>query len=164
MSEAAAELYSLFSMWRSSVAARYGRMATALIQEAITDPRYNYDKFITGGWEDETENGKRTATSTSTPGVIRTDQHYVAGDDSATPVLASQTVSTPTPSTQDKIVTVNDLVTDTDTRTYSDYHEYGNIGIQTAADMVDKILKLYHNRNLTQEAIEEFIDRFTVYC
>ena len=185
---AAARLRALWVTWAGHREDSYGRMYQALAEEARTDPTENYDRKEDGGWTDthdlgekvrdtslKHEIGERVRDTEYTPAVVNTVENYTAGDDSATPVLASKSVSAPggqkdQGKTTDKKTTDEDTgkitdkkATDTDTRLFQDYRVHGNIGVSTAADMAEKIVGLHGPINLTEQAIKEFIDLYTIY-
>ena len=158
---AAGRFKDIWTAWTSRRADSYGRMLSAMKAEALTDPVENYDRKESGGWKDTRDAGQRVRETEYTPAVINTQENYMAGDDSATPVLASKSVSSPG-GQKDLGKTTDQKVTDTDTRLFQDYRVHGNIGVSTAADMAEKILTL-HTKDLAMQAIREFIDLYTIY-
>lgn len=158
---AASRFKDMWTTWKTRRADAYGRMLSTMTAEALTDPTENYDRKEVGGWKDTHDAGQRVRDTEYTPAVINTQENYMAGDDSATPVLASKSVSTPG-GQKDQGKTTDQKVTDTDTRLFQDYRVHGNIGVSTAADMAEKILTL-HTKDLTMQAIREFIDLYTIY-
>lgn len=160
--EAFKRLRSLWVVWTNRREDAYGRMYQALAEEALTDPTENYDRKEDGGWKDTHDIDKKVRDTEYTPAVVNTVENYTAGDDVSTPVLASKTVSTPG-GQKDMGKTTDQKATDTDTRLFQDYRVHGNIGVSTAADMADKILKLHGPIDLTEQAIKEFVDLYSIY-
>ncbi len=80
----------------------------------------------------------------------------------STPALESKSVSTPS-GVKDEGKTTDEKVTDTNTRLYQNYRVHGNIGVSTAADMAEKILNLRMPVDLTEQAIKEFVDLYSIY-
>lgn len=186
--EAFKRLRSLWVVWTNRRENAYGRMYQALAEEVRTDPTENYDRKEDGGWKDthdigekvrdtsmKREIGQRERDTEYKPGTVNTVENYTAGDDVSTPVIESKSVSTPTGvkdegKTTDKKATDEDTgkitdkkATDTDTRLFQNYRVHGNIGVSTAADMAEKILKLHGPIDLTEQAIKEFVDLYSVY-
>lgn len=186
--EAFKRLRSLWVVWDVRREAAYGRMYQALAEEALTDPTENYDRKEEGGWKDTHDLGEKVRDTSLTrevgervrdteykPNTINTVENYTAGDDVSTPVIESKSVSTPSGlkdegKTTDKKATDKDTgkitdkqATDTDTRLFQNYRVHGNIGVSTAADMAEKIVKLHGPIDLTEQAIKEFVDLYTIY-
>ena len=162
MATAAVRLQGIFTVWANRRAESYGRMYQALAEEALTDPTENYDRKEDGGWKDTHELDKKVRDTEYTPAVINTVENYTAGDDVSTPALESKSVSTPG-GQKDVGKTTDQKATDTDTRLFQDYRVHGNIGVSTAADMAEKILNLHMRADLTQQALNEFADLYTIY-
>lgn len=158
---AAQRFKSIWNAWSLRRADAYGRMLSAMKAEALTDPVENYDRMEEGGWKDTNTIGERESNTDTTPAVVNTSEQFIAGDDSATPVLASKNVVTPGGQT-DNVKNTSEEATDTTEREYQDYRVHGNIGVSTAADMAEKIL-LLHAKDLVKMALDEFIDLYTVY-
>ena len=158
---AATRFAALWNVWSLRRAAAYGRMYEAIASEALTDPTENYDRKEDGGWKDTNEIGKRVRDTENTPAVVNTSEQFIAGDDSAIPVLASKNVVTPGGQKDTGKIT-DDKATDTNTRLFQDYRVHGNIGVSTAADMAEKIIELQRH-GLVMQALHEFIDLYTVY-
>mgnify|MGYP006874634134 CR=1 FL=1 len=188
MAIAAVRLQGIFTVWANRRNASYGRMYQALAEEALTDPTENYDRKENGGWKDthdlgekvrdtslKKEIGERVRDTEYKPNTINTVENYTAGDDVSTPTIESKSVSTPSGlkdegKTTDKKATDEDTgkitdkkATDTDTRLFQNYRVHGNIGVSTAADMAEKILNLHMKTDLTQQALNEFVDLYTIY-
>ena len=188
MAIAAVRLQGIFTVWANRRNASYGRIYQALAEEALTDPTENYDRKEDGGWKDthdlgekvrdtslKHEIGERVRDTEYKPNTINTVENYTAGDDVSTPVIESKSVSTPSGlkdegKTTDKKATDEDTgkitdkkATDTDTRLFQNYRVHGNIGVSTAADMAEKILDLHMRADLTQQALNEFVDLYTIY-
>ena len=159
---AAVRLQGIFTVWANRRAESYGRMYQALAEEALTDPTENYDRKEDGGWKDTHDIDKKVRDTEYTPAVVNTVENYTAGDDVSTPALASKSVSTPG-GQKDMGKTTDQKATDTDTRLFQDYRVHGNIGVSTAADMAEKILNLHMRADLTQQALNEFVDLYTIY-
>lgn len=162
MTTAATRLQGIFTVWANRRSENYGRMYQALAEEALTDPTENYDRKEDGGWKDTNDIGKRERSTEYKPGTINTVENYTAGDDVSTPALESKSVSTPS-GVKDEGKTTDEKVTDTNTRLYQNYRVHGNIGVSTAADMAEKILNLHMRADLTQQALNEFVDLYTIY-
>ena len=162
MATAAVRLQGIFTVWANRRAESYGRMYQALAEEALTDPTENYDRKEDGGWKDTHELDKKVRDTEYTPAVVNTVENYTAGDDVSTPALESKSVSTPG-GQKDVGKTTDQKATDTDTRLFQDYRVHGNIGVSTAADMAEKILNLHMRADLTQQALNEFVDIYTIY-
>ena len=162
MATAAVRLQGIFTVWANRRAESYGRMYQALAEEALTDPTENYDRKEDGGWKDTHELDKKVRDTEYTPAAVNTVENYTAGDDVSTPALASKSVSTPG-GQKDVGKTTDQKATDTDTRLFQDYRVHGNIGVSTAADMAEKILDLHMRADLTQQALNEFVDLYTIY-
>ena len=159
---AAGRLRSLWVTWAGHREDSYGRMYQALAEEALTDPTENYDRKEDGGWKDTNDIGKRERSTEYKPGTINTVENFTAGDDVSTPALESKSVSTPS-GVKDEGKTTDEKVTDTNTRLYQNYRVHGNIGVSTAADMADKIIKLHGPIDHTEQAIKEVVDLYTIY-
>lgn len=159
---AAVRLQGIFTVWANRRAESYGRMYQALAEEALTDPTENYDRKEDGGWKDTHDFDKKVRDTEYTPAVVNTVENYTAGDDVSTPALESKSVSTPG-GQKDMGKTTDQKATDTDTRLFQDYRVHGNIGVSTAADMAEKILNLHMRADLTQQALNEFVDLYTIY-
>lgn len=159
---AGGRLKNLWTVWSNRREDAYGRMYQALAEEALTDPTENYDRKEDGGWKDTNDIGKRERSTEYKPGTINTVENFTAGDDVSTPALESKSVSTPS-GVKDEGKTTDEKVTDTNTRLYQDYRVHGNIGVSTAADMAKKIIDLHMPMDLTEQAIKEFVDLYTVY-
>lgn len=162
MTTAATRLQGIFTVWANRRAESYGRMYQALAEEALTDPTENYDRKEDGGWKDTRDLGKKERRTEYKPGTINTVENFTAGDDVSTPALESKSVSTPS-GVKDEGKTTDEKATDTDTRVYQNYRVHGNIGVSTAADMAEKILDLHRDADLTQQALNEFVDLYTIY-
>lgn len=160
--EAFKRLRSLWVVWTNRREDAYGRMYQALAEEALTDPTENYDRKEDGGWKDTHDFDKKVRDTEYTPAVVNTTENYTAGDDVSTPALASKSVSTPG-GQKDMGKTTDQKATDTDTRLFQDYRVHGNIGVSTAADMAEKIIKLHGPIDLTEQAIKEFVDLYSIY-
>ncbi len=159
---ATARLKLLWNVWKLRRASAYTRMYEALAEEALTDPTENYDRKEDGGWKDTHDIDKKVRDTEYTPAVVNTVENYTAGDDVSTPALESKSVSTPG-GQKDVGKTTDQKATDTDTRLFQDYRVHGNIGVSTAADMAEKILALHGRADLTQQALNEFVDLYTIY-
>ena len=162
IARAAVRLQGIFTVWANRRGDSYGRMYQALAEEALTDPTENYDRKEDGGWKDTNDIGKRERSTEYKPGTINTVENFTAGDDVSTPALESKSVSTPS-GVKDEGKTTDEKVTDTNTRLYQNYRVHGNIGVSTAADMAEKILDLHMRADLTQQALNEFVDLYTIY-
>lgn len=160
--EAFKRLRSLWIVWSNRREDAYGRMYQALAEESLTDPTENYDRKEEGGWTDTSTIGERESNTDTTPAVVNTSEQYIAGDDSSTPVLASKNVVTPGGQT-DNVKNTSEEATDTVSREYEEYRVHGNIGVSTAADMAEKIINLHGPIDLTEQAIKEFVDIYTIY-
>lgn len=160
--EAFKRLRSLWVVWTNRREDAYGRMYQALAEEALTDPTENYDRKEDGGWKDTHDLGKKERSTEYKPGTINTVENYTAGDDVSTPALESKSVSTPS-GVKDEGKTTDEKATDTDTRLFQNYRVHGNIGVSTAADMAEKILNLRMPVDLTEQAIKEFVDLYSIY-
>lgn len=160
--EAFKRLRALWVVWTNRRENAYGRMYQALAEEALTDPTENYDRKEDGGWKDTHDIDKRERDTEYKPGTVNTVENYTAGDDVSTPVLESKSVSTPT-GVKDEGKTTDQKAQDVDTRLFQDYRVHGNIGVSTAADMAEKILKLHGPIDLTEQAIKEFVDLYSIY-
>ena len=160
--EALTRLSALWMIWSNRREAAYGRMYQALAEEALTDPTENYDRKEDGGWKDTHDLGKKERSTEYKPGTINTVENFTAGDDVSTPALESKSVSTPS-GVKDEGKTTDEKATDTDTRLFQNYRVHGNIGVSTAADMAEKIIKLRNPIDLTEQAIKEFVDLYTIY-
>lgn len=162
MTRAAVRLQGIFTVWANRRNSSYGRMYQALAEEALTDPTENYDRKEDGGWKDTHDLGKKERSTEYKPGTINTVENYTAGDDVSTPALESKSISTPS-GVKDEGKTTDEKATDTDTRLFQNYRVHGNIGVSTAADMAEKILNLHMRADLTQQALNEFVDLYTIY-
>ena len=162
MTRASVRLQGIFTVWANRRNSSYGRMYQALAEEALTDPTENYDRKEDGGWKDTHDLGKKERSTEYKPGTINTVENFTAGDDVSTPALESRSVSTPS-GVKDEGKTTDEKATDTDTRLFQNYRVHGNIGVSTAADMAEKILNLHMRADLTQQALNEFVDLYTIY-
>lgn len=162
MTRASVRLQGIFTVWANRRNSSYGRMYQALAEEALTDPTENYDRQEDGGWKDTHDLGKKERSTEYKPGTINTVENFTAGDDVSTPALESKSVSTPS-GVKDEGKTTDEKATDTDTRLFQNYRVHGNIGVSTAADMAEKILNLHMRADLTQQALNEFVDLYTIY-
>ena len=159
---AAGRLKNLWTVWSNRRENAYGRIYQALAEEALTDPTENYDRKEDGGWKDTHDLGKKERSTEYKPGTINTVENFTAGDDVSTPALESKSVSTPS-GVKDEGKTTDEKATDTDTRLFQNYRVHGNIGVSTAADMAKKIIDLHMPIDLTEQAIKEFVDLYTIY-
>ena len=162
ITRASVRLQGIFTVWANRRNSSYGRMYQALAEEALTDPTENYDRKEDGGWKDTHDLGKKERSTEYKPGTINTVENFTAGDDVSTPALESKSVSTPS-GVKDEGKTTDEKATDTDTRLFQNYRVHGNIGVSTAADMAEKILNLHMRADLTQQALNEFVDLYTIY-
>lgn len=162
MATAAVRLQGIFTVWANRRAESYGRMYQALAEEALTDPTENYDRKEDGGWKDTHDIDEKVRDTEYTPAVVNTVENYTAGDDVSTPALESKSVSAPG-GQKDVGKTTDQKAQDVDTRLFQSYRVHGNIGVSTAADMAEKILALHGRADLTQRALNEFVDLYTIY-
>lgn len=175
--ESLAEFRLLYDTWWSMRQDAYKKMYEGKLTEY--NPIENYDRLEEGGWLDtrtdnlkeKRDNGKRENTSTSKPNVIIETANYVAGDDSSEAVLASKSVVSPNSTTADTITaeeaaSVDELTntgTQSNKREFEGYRVHGNIGVTTSSALLKEYLEVQGALDLRRQAIEEFIDLYTIY-
>ena len=139
------------------------------------DPLENYDRKEDGGWHDTTDDDAvhsmayaevSTTTEndpkikTKTTGKVYPDDGGTAMNDTESitePVRDSatdvDTITTTTPEHTDTSSVEGDLVV---TREFDDYHVHGNIGVTTAAQMIEGEIKVREKYNLITRVLDGF--------
>lgn len=139
------------------------------------DPLENYDRKEDGGWHDTTDDdavhsmkyAEVTTTTENDPKIKTKTTGSVYADDSSTaspdtesitePVRENaddvDTITTSTPEHTDESSVEGDLVV---TREFDDYHVHGNIGVTTAAQMMEGEIKVREKYNLITRVLDGF--------
>lgn len=136
------------------------------------DPILNYDKHIEGIITDAHHKGSKTSVassikSTETPRVATETQSFSNGFNSADTGVPDGMIVNPAPTGTNEIQTTGaananystteDLDAthfDKDERSYTDYREYGNIGVMTTQDIILK------ERQIIIDVLDEYIKKF----
>ena len=133
----------------------YVRLAQ-MLNRTDYDPLENYDRKEDGGWKDTTDDdaihkmeyAKNTTTTTNDPKIKTKTTGSVYADNSTTAVPDTESVTEPVranASDVDTVKTENDAHTDKSsvegnlviTREFDHYRVHGNIGVTTAAQMIE---------------------------
>ena len=153
----------------------YARLAK-MLDRTDYDPLENYDRKEDGGWKDTTDDDavhkmqyaqvETTTTNdpkikTKTIGSVYADNSTVAVPDTESvtePVRANEsdvdTVKTTTPLHTDEASVTGDVVV---TRLFQDYRIHGNIGVTTAAQMMEGEIKIREHYNIIVRVLESFV-------
>lgn len=152
----------------------YGRLAK-MMDRTDYDPLENYDRKEDGGWKDTTDDdathsmsyAEQNTTTINDPKIKTKTTGSVFGDNSTTAVPDTESVTEPVRAAAtdvDTVKTTNDAHIDTSyvegdvtvTREFDDYRVHGNIGVTTAAQMIEGELKVRERYNLTVRILEAF--------
>ena len=131
------------------------RMAQ-MLNRTDYDPLENYDKKEDGGWKDATDDdathsmsyAEQKTTTENDPKIKTKTTGSVYGDNSTTAVPDTESITEPVRAAatdKDTITTTNDAHIDTSyvegdltvTRLFQNYRVHGNIGVTTAAQMIE---------------------------
>lgn len=131
------------------------RMAQ-MLNRTDYDPIENYDKKEDGGWKDTTDDdathsmsyAEQKTTTENDPKIKTKTTGSVYGDNSTTAVPDTESITEPVRAAatdKDTITTTNDAHIDTSyvegdltvTRLFQNYRVHGNIGVTTAAQMIE---------------------------
>lgn len=139
------------------------------------DPLENYDRKEDGGWKDTTDDdavhkmqyAQVETTTTNDPKIKTKTTGKVYPDDGGTAMNDTEsitepvrdnvsdvdTIKTTTPLHTDESSVTGDLV---QTRLFQDYHVHGNIGVTTAAQMIEGEIKVREKYNLITRVLDGF--------
>lgn len=139
------------------------------------DPLENYDRKEDGGWKDTTDDdathkmqyAQVETTTTNDPKIKTKTSGFVFADDSSSaspdtesitePVRANasdvDTIKTTTPMHTDESSVTGDVVV---TRLFQDYRIHGNVGVTTAAQMMEGEIKVREKYNLITRVLDGF--------
>jgi len=153
----------------------YIRLAV-MMDRTDYDPLENYDRKEDGGWKDTTDDNAThnmeydevKTTTKNDPKLKMKTASSIYADDSASPSPQSQIITGPerdnvddvdtvevdTPKHTDKTYVVGDVDV---TRVFQDYRIHGNVGVTTAAQMMEGELKVREKYNLTTRIIDRFV-------
>lgn len=139
------------------------------------DPLENYDRKEDGGWKDTTDDdathkmkyAKNTTETKNDPKIKTKTTGSVYGDNSTTAVPDTESITEPVRDSAtdvDTITTENKEHTDESwvegdmvlTRLFQDYRVHGNIGVTTAAQMIEGEAKVRLKLNLEKMILREF--------
>lgn len=173
----------LFYKWRDWIDQHpeFVRLAQ-MMNRTDYDPLENYDRKEDGGWHDTTDDDAvhsmayaevSTTTEndpkikTKTTGKVYPDDGGTAMNDTESitePVRDSatdvDTITTTTPEHTDTSSVEGDLVV---TREFDDYHVHGNIGVTTAAQMIEGEINVRTKKNIMVMMLEAFArEHFTL--
>ena len=140
------------------------------------DPLENYDRKEDGGWSDTTDDdtertmsyAEQTTTTENDPRIKTKTTGSVYADDSASASKDTESIVEPVRDSEtdvDTITTTNAAHDDvasvegdvTVTREFQDYRVHGNVGVTTAAQMMEGELKVREKYNLTTRIIDRFV-------
>lgn len=152
----------------------YSRIAQ-MMDRTDYDPLENYDRKEDGGWKDTEDDdavhkmqyAQVETTTTNDPKIKTKTSGYVYADDSAAaspdtesitePVRANasdvDTIKTTTPLHTDESSVTGDKVV---TRLFQDYRIHGNVGVTTAAQMMEGEIKVRERYNLITRVLDGF--------
>lgn len=152
----------------------YARLAQ-MLDRSDYDPLENYDRKEDGGWKDTTDDdaihkmeyAKQETTTTNDPKIKTKTTGSVYADNSTTAVPDTESITEPVranASDVDTVKTENAAHTDkssvegdlTVTRLFQDYHVHGNIGVTTAAQMIEGEAKVREKYNIIIRCLEAF--------
>ena len=152
-----AAFLDLIQSWEHycSMHPEYVRMAQ-MLNRTDYDPLENYDRKEDGGWSDTTDDdathsmsyAEQKTTTENDPKIKTKTTGSVYADNSTTAVPDTESITEPVRTSatdKDTITTTNDAHIDTSyvegdltvTREFKDYHVHGNIGVTTAAQMIE---------------------------
>ena len=176
-------LFNLVDMWSEflSLHPEYVRLAQ-MLHRTDYDPLENYDRKEDGGWKDTTDDdathkmkyAKNTTTTTNDPKIKTKTTGSVFGDNSTTAVPDTESVTEPVRASVDDVDTIkteNAEHTDeayvegdlTVTRLFQDYRVHGNIGVTTAAQMIEGEAKVRSKLVLEPMIYDAFVkEHFTL--
>lgn len=139
------------------------------------DPLENYDRKEDGGWKDTTDDdathkmkyAKNTTETKNDPKLKTKTTGSVYGDNSTTAVPDTESITEPVRDSAtdvDTITTENKEHTDESwvegdmvlTRLFQDYRVHGNIGVTTAAQMIEGEARVRLKLNLEKMILREF--------
>lgn len=152
----------------------YARLAK-MMDRTDYDPLENYDRKEDGGWKDTTDDdathsmsyAENKTTTENDPKIKTKTTGSVYGDNSTTAVPDTESLTEPVranASDKDTITTTNDAHIDTSyvegdltvTRLYQDYRVHGNVGVTTAAQMMEGEIKVREKYNIIVRVMENF--------
>ena len=157
------------------------RMAQ-MLNRTDYDPLENYDRKEDGGWKDTTDDDAthsmsyaQQVTKTENDPKIKTKTNgSVYADNSSTAVPDTESITEPVRASatdKDTITTTNDAHIDTSyvegdltvTRLYQDYRIHGNVGVTTAAQMIEGEAKVRSKLVLEPMIYDAFVkEHFTL--
>ena len=139
------------------------------------DPLENYDRKEDGGWKDTTDDdavhkmqsAQVETTTTNDPKIKTKTTGKVYPDDGGTAMNDNESITEPVrdnASDVDTIKTTTPLHTDessvtgdlVQTRLFQDYHVHGNIGVTTAAQMMEGEINVREKYNLITRVLDGF--------
>lgn len=146
-----------------------------LLNRRDYDPLENYDRKEDGGWKDTTDDdathkmkyAKNTTETKNDPKIKTKTTGSVYGDNSTTAVPDTESITEPVRDSAtdvDTITTENKEHTDESwvegdsviTRLFQNYRIHGNIGVTTAAQMIEGESKIRLKLNLEKMILREF--------
>lgn len=152
----------------------YARLAK-MMDRTDYDPLENYDRKEDGGWKDTTDDdathsmsyAEQNTTTINDPKIKTKTTGSVYGDNSATAVPDTESITEPVRAAAtdvDTVKTTNDAHIDTSyvegdlvvTREFQDYRIHGNVGVTTAAQMMEGELKVREKYNIIVRVLESF--------
>lgn len=176
-------LYNLVDMWSEflSLHPEYVRLAQ-MLNRTDYDPLENYDRKEDGGWKDTTDDdathsmsyAENKTTTENDPKIKTKTTGSVYGDNSTTAVPDTESITEPVrvaATDKDTITTTNDAHIDTSyvegdlvvSREFQDYRVHGNIGVTTAAQMIEGEAKVRSKLVLEPKIYDAFVkEHFTL--
>lgn len=174
---------SLVDEWSMflSLHPEYVRMAQ-MLDRTDYDPLENYDRKEDGGWKDTTDDdavhkmkyAKNTTTTTNDPKIKTKTTGSVYGDNSTTAVPDTESITEPVRANVDDVDTIktenaehtDEVSVEGDlnvTRLFQDYRVHGNIGVTTAAQMIEGESKVRSRLVMEPMIYDAFVkSRFTL--
>lgn len=153
----------------------YARLAK-MLDRTDYDPLENYDRKEDGGWKDtedddavhSMEYAEVTTTTENDPRIKTKTTGSVYADDSSTANPETESLTEPVRDTAtdvDTIKTTTPLHTDKSsvegdkvmTREFQDYRIHGNVGVTTAAQMIEGEIKVRERYNIIVRVLESFV-------
>ena len=175
--------YDLHMDWENFIDMHpeYVRMAE-MVNRTDYDPLENYDRKEDGGWKDTTDDdathsmsyAQQVTKTENDPKIKTKTTGSVYADNSTIAVPDTESITEPVranASDKDTITTTNDAHIDTsyvegdlvNTRLFQDYRVHGNIGVTTAAQMIEGEAKVRERLNIEIMVYERFVkEHFTL--
>lgn len=153
----------------------YARLAQ-MLDRTDYDPLENYDRKEDGGWKDTTDDdvthsmsyAEQNTTTINDPKIKTKTTGSVFADNSTSAVPDTESLTEPVRAAAtdvDTVKTTNDAHIDTSyaegdltvTREFQNYHVHGNIGVTTAAQMIEGEAKVREKYNIIIRCLETFV-------